>query len=203
MKITALCMVLAGVHLSLWASSQKTITLVVDKEPLANVLSLIEQRSGYRFLYQYKEIYETKVVSLKVEAAPLDYVLSLVFKGTGLSYSINSNNLIVISDNAPPEAVANVITGIVRSERGDPLPNVSVLIKGTSRGTQTNDRGYYSIQANENDTLQFSFVGYETQFIRAGRRQVQDIILKAGNQQINEVVVVGYSDKKKSELTSA
>ena len=203
MKITALCLVLAGVHLSLWASSQKTITLVVEKEPLANVLSLIEQKSGYRFLYQYKDIYETKVVSLKVEQAPLDYVLSLVLKGTGLGYSINGNNLIVISDNAPPEAVTNVITGVVRSERGDALPNVSVLIKGTSRGTQTNDRGYYSVQAEESDSLQFSFVGYETQFVRAGRRQTLDIILKASNQQINEVVVVGYSDKKKSELTSA
>jgi len=94
MKITALCMVLAGVHLSVWAFSQKTISLAVNKEPLSNVLSLIEQKSGYRFLYQYKEMYETKTVSLKVDEAPLEYVLSLVLKGTGLDYSINGNNLI-------------------------------------------------------------------------------------------------------------
>src|SRR5882762_2369847 len=124
MKITALCMVLAGVHLSLWAFSQKTISLAVDKEPLANVLSLIEQKSGYRFLYQYKEIYETKVVSLKVEEAPLDYVLSLVLKGTGLDYSINSNNLIVLSEHQPTETVAGPVTGIIHNERGEPLPNV-------------------------------------------------------------------------------
>ena len=196
-------MVLAGVHLSVWAFSQKTISLAVDKEPLSNVLSLIEQKSGYRFLYQYKELYDSKRVSVKVEEAPLDYVLSLVLKGTGLDYSINANNLIVLSEHQPAEIVAPPITGIIRNERGEPLANVSVMIKGSSRGTQTNTKGYFSILAEEGDTLQFSFVGYETQWVKADRRSTFDVVLKASNQQINEVVVVGYSDKRKSELTSA
>ncbi|MDO6431756.1 TonB-dependent receptor [Flavitalea sp. BT771] len=204
MKITALCMVLAGVHLSVWAFSQKTISLTVNKEPLSNVLSLIEQKTGYRFLYQYKDLYETKVVSLKVEEAPLEYVLSLVLKGTGLDYSINSNHLIVLSEASSSVAVAaDPVTGIIRNERGEPLSNVSVLIRGTSKGTQTNGKGYFNLPASEGDTLQFSFVGYETQWVKVDRRSTFVIILKESNQQINEVVVVGYSDKRKSELTSA
>src|SRR3569833_473443 len=159
MKITALCMVLAGVHLSVWAYSQKTISLSVSKEPLANVLSLIEQKSGYRFLYQYKELYDTKTVSLKVNEAHLDYVLSLVLKGTGLDFSINSNILIVLSEHQAQVVAAPPVTGIVRNDRGEPLANVSVMVKGSTRGTQTNAKGYFNKQAKEGDSLQISLVG--------------------------------------------
>ena len=203
MKITAVCMVLICLHLSVWAYSQKTISLAVRKEPLASVLSLIEQKSGYRFLYQYKEVFESKVISLTVEDAPLEYVLSLVLQGTGLGYKINANNLIVLGEKEEPGVAAATVTGIVRNEKGEPLANVSVLVKGSSRGVQTNEKGYFSIQTTESDTLQFSYVGYETQWIPTGRRQTLEIVLRSESQQINEVVVVGYSDRKKSELTSA
>ena len=208
MKITALCMVLVSVHVSLWAFSQKTISLSVKKEPLSNVLTLIGQKSGYRFLYQYKEVFDTKVISLEVQDAPLDYVLTFILKGTGLHYSINENDLIVIGEKegGPAEDRAgpgSTITGVVRNEQGEPLANVSVLIKGTSRGTQTNERGYFSIQTSENDTLQFSYIGYETRWVKAAAASGLGIVLKSVSQQINDVVVVGYSEKKKSDLTSA
>lgn len=194
-------MVLVSLHLSLWAFSQKTISLAVDRQPLSNVLSLIEQKSGYRFLYQYKDVFDTKVISIKVDQAPLDYVLTLILEGTGMGYKINGNDLITIADRQ--EAPANTVTGVVRNERGEPLANVSVVVKGSARGVQTNDKGYFSIQLTETDTLEFSSVGYETQLLRPGRRDVLSVTLKGGIQQINDVVVVGYSDKKKSELTSA
>ena len=196
-------MVLVCLHLSLWAFSQKTISLAVRKEPLASVLSLIEQKSGYRFLYQYKEVFESKVISLTVEDAPLEYVLSLVLQGTGLGYKINANNLIVLGEKEEPDAVAATVTGIVRNEKGEPLAHVSVLVKGTSRGVQTNEKGYFSIQTEQTDTLQFSYVGYETQWIPAGRRLTLEIVLRSDSQSINEVVVVGYSAQRKSDLTSA
>jgi TonB-linked SusC/RagA family outer membrane protein len=206
MKITALFLVLIGIHLSLLAHSQTRISLSVKKEPLSNVLSLIEKKSPYRFLYQYSEVFDNSKISLQVEDVSLEDVLSLILEGTGLSYKINENNLVVISGMGSGAVetviVKNVITGVVRNEQGEPLANVSVLIKGSSRGTQTNERGYFSLQAEENDTLQLSYVGYETQLIKSGKKNLE-IVLRSLNQQINDLVVVGYSDKKKSELTSA
>ena len=203
MKITALFLVLVSIHLSLWAHAQTRISLSVKKEPLSNVLSLIEQKSGYRFLYEYKAVFDTKEVSLQVKDALLEDVLYQILRGTGLSWKINENNLVVISVSDETGIPANVITGTVRNEKGDPLANVSVLIKGSSRGTQTNEKGYFSLQADENDSVQFSYIGYQTVIIKAGRKTGLDLVLRSVSQQINDVVVVGYSDKKKSELTSA
>jgi TonB-linked SusC/RagA family outer membrane protein len=203
MKITPLFMLFVCLHLSLWAFSQTKISLSVKKQSLSGVLTLIEQKSDYRFLYRYKEVFETKEISLKVQDAPLEAVLTLILEGTGLAYTINENHLVVIGEDGTGVKVVNVISGRVRNERGEPLPNVSILIKGTTRGTQTDERGYFSIQALEEDSLQFSFIGYETKVVKAGKKNAIEIVLKPDGQQISEIVVVGYSDKKKSELTSA
>ena len=204
MRITALSIMLVSLHVSLWASSQTSISLSVKKQPLSAVLTLIEQKSDYRFLYRETSIFSRKEISLKVQNASLDYVLSLILEGTDLGYTINENHLIVIGEKevatVPP---ADRITGVVKNERGDLLPNVSVLIKGTTRGTQTDERGHFSIEVAEGDSLQFSYIGFEPQSVKAGHGSSLTIVLRAVNQQINEVVVVGYSDKKRSELTSA
>lgn len=200
MKATAIFLLLAGVHLSLRADSQKTISISVRKEPLSRVLSLIEQRSVYRFIYQDRTIFETKEVSIQVKDASLDYVLPLILEGTGLGYKINDNNLVSISEK---ELSDPLITGVVKNEKGEPLGGVSVLVRGGGAGTQTNEQGYFSLRVNDNDTLQFSSVGYETRFIRAGRKTSLVVVLHALSQQINDLVVVGYSNKLKTDLTSA
>ncbi|HTI08795.1 MAG TPA: SusC/RagA family TonB-linked outer membrane protein [Puia sp.] len=202
MRITALFLLFVSLHVSLWAFSQTSISLSVKKQPLAAVLTLIERKSDYRFLYQETSVFSRKEISLKVQNASLDYVLSLILEGTGLGYTINDNHLVVIGEKETAVALpADWITGVVKNERGEPLSNVSVLIKGTARGTQTDERGRFRIQAAENDSLEFSYIGFETQSVKA--RSSLDIILRSASQQINDVVVVGYSDKKKSELTSA
>ncbi|HWK08092.1 MAG TPA: TonB-dependent receptor [Puia sp.] len=204
MRITALSIMLVSLHISLWAFSQTSISLSVRKQPLSAVLTLIEQKSDYRFLYRETSAFSRKEISLKVENASLDYVLSLILEGTDLGYTINENHLIMIGEKEEVTVLpADWITGVVKNERGDPLPNVSVLIKGTTRGTQTDERGRFSIEVAEGDSLQFSYIGFEPQSVKAGHGSALAIILRSVNQQINEVVVVGYSDKKRSELTSA
>jgi TonB-linked SusC/RagA family outer membrane protein len=201
MKTTAIFLLLACVHLSLRANSQKTISMSVRKEPLSKVLSLIEKQTVYRFIYQDRDVFETKEVSIQVQDAPLDYVLPLILQGTGLGYTINDNNLVSIAEKPRTEDV--VVTGTVRDEKGAPMSNVSVLLSGGGSGTQTNDQGYFSLRAKEGDTLTVSAVGYQTKVIKLGKRTALSIVLSALSQQLNDLVVVGYSNKQKSSLTSA
>ena len=201
MKVTALFLLLVGVHFSLRADSQKTISISVKKEPLSKVLTLIELHSVYRFIYQDKAVFETKEVSIQVQDAPLDYVLSVILQGTGLGYTINDNNLVSIAEQ--PASADPIVSGVVKNEKGEPLGGVSVLVKGGGAGTQTNEQGYFSLRAGEKDTLQFSYVGYETHFARAGKKGSLMIVLRALGQQMSDLVVVGYSNKQKSALTSA
>jgi TonB-linked SusC/RagA family outer membrane protein len=205
MRITTFACLFVGLHLSLMAASQTRFSFSVAKQPLSAVLRLIEQKSDYRFFYKESRVFSDKEITMKVKGASLDDVLSLVLDGTGLNYTINDKHLVVIGEN---EAVAGTppdqVKGVVWNERREPLSHVSVLVKGSSRGTQTDEGGRFVIQAGENDTLVFSYIGYETQLVRAGAGAGLQITMKPSSQQIgNDVIVVGYSDKKKNELTSA
>jgi TonB-linked SusC/RagA family outer membrane protein len=205
MRITTFAFLFVGLHLSLFASSQARFSFSVAKQPLSAVLRLIEQKSDYRFFYKESRVFSDKEITLKVKGASLDDVLALILDGTDLNYTVNEKHLVVIGEKeAAAEAPPSQVRGVVWNERREPLSHVSVLVKEGSRGTQTDEGGRFVIQANENDTLVFSYIGYETQMVRVGAGAGLQVTMKPSGQQVaNDVVVVGYSDKKKNELTSA
>jgi hypothetical protein len=96
------------------------------------------------------------------------------------------------------------VKGKVTDEKGDGLPGVSVVVKGTQRGTTTNSAGVYDLELGTGDnTLIFSFVGYLSQEVTVGSRSVIDIALKVDTKALEEVVVVGYGEMKRADLTTA
>lgn len=96
------------------------------------------------------------------------------------------------------------VKGTVKSAAGDPIPGVNIIQKGTTNGTTTDAEGKYAIVLKEEDaTLVFSFIGYTTQEVAVNRRSVVDIVLAEDVQSLDEVVVVGYGEQKKVNLTGA
>lgn len=96
------------------------------------------------------------------------------------------------------------ISGVVKSEESNmPIPGANVLVKGTSNGTVTNFDGEYSIKANENDVLIFSYVGFEPLEVLIGSNTTIDVALEEGIASLSEVVVVGYGSQLKQDLTGA
>jgi TonB-linked SusC/RagA family outer membrane protein len=95
------------------------------------------------------------------------------------------------------------ITGTVVGTNNEPLPGVTVIIKGTSQGTTTNADGTFSIEAGEQDVLIFSFVGYLTEEVDVGAKTVIDLAMVEDLIGIEEVVVVGYGTVRKSDITGA
>ena len=93
------------------------------------------------------------------------------------------------------------ISGTVSDETG-PLPGVSIIIKGTSKGTETDFDGNYSIMANTGDVLVYSFIGMTTQQKVVGTDNTINVLMVADNI-LEEVVVTGYSTKKRGELSTA
>ena len=97
-----------------------------------------------------------------------------------------------------------VITGTVTEANGEPLPGVTIRIKGVAQGTTTDGNGNYSLPVpDENATLVFSFIGYRTSEVPVGSRRQINIVLTEDVQLIDEVVVVGYGSMKKVNLTGA
>lgn len=96
------------------------------------------------------------------------------------------------------------VSGKITDEKGSPLPGVSIVIKGSTRGTTSDNNGQYKLTVpNGNAVLIVSFVGYTRQEISVNNRSVIDLQLEVDDKSLEEVVVVGYGVQKKVNLTGA
>jgi TonB-linked SusC/RagA family outer membrane protein len=95
------------------------------------------------------------------------------------------------------------ITGNVTDKSGMPLPGVSVLIKGTSRGVLTDFDGNYKIDAEKGEVIVFSYIGMKTTSITVGNSTNIEVSLEEDASKLDEVVVIGYGSQKKSDLTGS
>ncbi len=96
------------------------------------------------------------------------------------------------------------VKGRVTDEKEEPLPGVSILIKGTQRGMITDTDGSFSIEVpDESTVLVFSFVGYLSQEVVIGNRTSLEVLMKVDEKSLEEVVVLGYGTAKRSTLTSS
>ncbi|WP_239495031.1 carboxypeptidase-like regulatory domain-containing protein [Pedobacter yulinensis] len=108
--------------------------------------------------------------------------------------------LFSVAVQAQNKRVTGSVTG---SDDGQPIPNATVLIKGTPAGTQTDLDGKFSLQAGVEDVLVISYVGYQTQEIRVGNAASFKIVLKSAAAKLDEVVVVGYGTQNRRTVTSS
>ena len=96
---------------------------------------------------------------------------------------------------------AQTVSGTVTAA-GQPLPGATVLVKGTSKGTSTDFDGKFTINATPQSTLVFSYVGYATKKVLVGSQKIIKVVLEADNE-LDEVVVIGYGTQRKSDLTGS
>ncbi|MDI9523830.1 MAG: carboxypeptidase-like regulatory domain-containing protein, partial [Bacteroidota bacterium] len=98
----------------------------------------------------------------------------------------------------------SVVTGTVKDASGENLIGVNVIVKGTSTGVSTNVNGEFSIRVSDaNATLEFSYVGYQTEEVRLQGRTVLNVVMREDVGQLEEVVVVGYGTQKKEHVTGS
>ncbi|RDC65235.1 TonB-dependent receptor SusC [Adhaeribacter pallidiroseus] len=101
-------------------------------------------------------------------------------------------------------AQSTTLTGKVADEKGEGLPGVTILVKGTTNGTTTDAGGSFSLNVpNGNNTIIASFVGYLTQEVPINNRTTLNITLASDTKALDEVIVVGYGTQKKSDVTGA
>jgi TonB-dependent starch-binding outer membrane protein SusC len=122
---------------------------------------------------------------------------------TGMPRRLYLFSLLIVFSFFTASAQQKTVTGTVTDENNNPLRGVSVVVKGTSRGTTTNEAGAYTISAEAGETLEFSIVGYTLNSVRVGEQSNVSIKLTSALSDIDEVVVVGYGTQKRSTLTGA
>lgn len=95
------------------------------------------------------------------------------------------------------------ILGTIVDAEGIPLPGASIVIKGTTNGTQTDFDGNYSIEANADDILMFSYIGYASQEIPIDNQTNINVVLQEDFATLDEVVVTGYGKQSRAKLTTS
>ncbi|MEJ7736814.1 MAG: TonB-dependent receptor [Chitinophagaceae bacterium] len=211
MKLTVIFLLAGCLQVSAKEYSQN-ITLAQNRVPLKKVFREIEKQSGYQFFYTDRLLREVGNVSLIVNNLPVEEVLKRCFADQHLGFTI-IDKIIVIKEKEAYEkptqpgsaqAVAPVpITGTVKDEQGAPLAGVSVVVRGTKKGTSTGNNGSFTVDANPGDVLDISFVGYKKRSVTIGNSTNVTIQMELETTAGSEVVVIGYGTQRKSDLTGS
>ena len=142
-----------------------------------------------------------KLITKRLLPKARSFLLYVVYCSIGIA-AIQAN-VEIDENNSLKEIVQSTITGVVTDENGSPLPGASVVVQGTTIGAVSDFDGNYSISADSNSVLIFSYIGYNTQEISVDGRSSIDVGMEADSSQLDEVVVVGYGTQKKQNLTGA
>ncbi|TWF40368.1 TonB-linked SusC/RagA family outer membrane protein [Chitinophaga polysaccharea] len=114
-----------------------------------------------------------------------------------------SNGIAGHMSNLNNHEINQVIKGVVRNDKGEPLVGVSVKVKGKSGGTKTGHDGRFSIDVNAGDVLVFSYIGYSGTELSITTQSSVEVTLNESKSKLDEIVVVGYGTQKKASLTGA
>jgi TonB-dependent starch-binding outer membrane protein SusC len=210
MKLSALLLTIACMQVSASAISQK-ISLSVDRAPMEQVIKMIKKRSGYLFMYNNELLKKARPVTVNISEGTILQVLEQCFENQTLTYELLEQTIVVkpkVNEPVKKQAAVEIqkleVRGKVSDERGGSLPGVSIVLKGTQRGTTTNSDGSFQLEVDDSESvLIFSFVGYLSQEVTIGSKATLAIALQVDNRSLEEIVVVGYGTVKKSDLTGS
>ncbi|HVI43964.1 MAG TPA: SusC/RagA family TonB-linked outer membrane protein [Chitinophaga sp.] len=200
MKLTAILILAISLHLSAKTYSQ-TVTLTGKRLKLYDVFNNISRQTGYEFVYDDKLLRGAGLVNINVNNAALTEVLDKCLKDKPFTYSIVDKIIVINPRNKVTVTTAAVsplavIKGKVTGSKGEPLANVSVQVKGTTRGTLTGADGNFTINAESKDILVFSYLGYETKEVTVGDNTTLNIALTESNTQLGPIVVTALGIKR-------
>lgn len=204
-RLTLILVFLLAIHVSGSVYSQQAkLSLHLSEVTVREVLRQIEEQSKFKFLLQDERLNIDKKISIAVKDGSIDAILDEIFDKTQVNYVITEKNLIIItpSRNKPTQIGQSLtITGTISDENGQPLPGVTILVKGTSKGTIADADGRFSLTGVSSDQiLVFSFIGMKTIERPVGTQSVFNLTMEADAIGIEEVVAVGYGTQKKRDV---
>ncbi len=199
MKLIALILLVATLQVSASPLMGQSVNLSVKKTEIRKILKMIEDEGNYRFLFNSKLKDIKKKVDFSASNLSINESLNLLFSGYDLTYKALENNVILVM---APENAKIEVKGKVSGPNG-PVAGASVVEKGTKNGTSTDANGNYSITVEDNATLVFSSVSYESQEVAVSGRTNIDVVLSPVILRADEVVVIGYGTASRRDLTGS
>ncbi|MGM9764072.1 MAG: TonB-dependent receptor [Candidatus Cryptobacteroides sp.] len=202
-RVLSSCILLSFLSWSV-ASAQNldvTVSVSMNDVEMKAVMKAVESQT--RYLFGATDIDVSRHLSINVTDEPLKNVLELMLKDTDIVYKVSGDN-IFLSRKVAAKSVSGIVTGHVVDRSGQPVAGAVVMVPGTHTGVSTDNDGKFSITVPETATaLEISCLGYESFVLTLGAGADYEIVLKDDANLLDEVVVVGYGQQKKSVVTAA
>ena len=223
MKLITVLMLALCVHLSATDADAQLVTLHEQNSELSQVFLKIRKQTNYNFLFNNQVLANARPVTVAFEKMPLEKALNTIFKEQPLTYTIIEQTIVIKEaevvvdrsdmDSSTPleeyffienlEDFLMIIRGKISDPTGEPLIGVNIQVKGTTRGTTTDFDGNYEIEADIQDTLVLSYVGYKSQILPVDGRTTIDVIMVEDVSRLDELIVVAYGTSTKGTYTGS
>ncbi len=203
LRVVFILLLTFTVSSAIWAQS-KTVTLNVKSEPLSDVLIYIKDATGVQIIFNENQLEKVMCGPVSLKDVSVKEAIDAVLKGKGFFCEVLDGVYVIKRETKKEEVKKLTITGKVVDVQNNPLPGVTVRIKGTTLGVATDVDGNYSITltaGQEKPVLVFSFVGMTSKEVVYADKDVINVTLEDETSEIDEVVVTGIFKKAKESYT--
>lgn len=198
-SILIICLLLVGS--AIYAQNSSKITIKRKNISLQEALAEVRKLTHMSISYNDSQLPVNRI-SLDIEKQPLEQALKVILKGTGFTYLIKDNYIMIVPEQNIKKAKSRNISGNVVDAKGEPLIGVTVIEKGTTNGAVTDLDGNYKITTKTaTPVLVFSYVGYQTKETHA-TENIVNIVLEDGAQELGEVIVTALGIKRSEKALS-
>ena len=184
--------------------SAQNVSFSTNKVTLKSAFEKIEKASKYKIAYNSSQLNANRSVTLSKKSDDVFGILTQLLKGTNCTYELEGNYIIIKPlQKAQTSGKKVKVRGVIKDETGEPIIGATVRVKGQSEGTVSDFDGNFTLDVTDDNTLQISYIGYQTQEFAVGKQHHFSIVLEEDKKILNEVVVIGYGTQKKGDITSS
>ena len=184
------------------------ILLPAKTMTVEQLIEQIEKQTNYYFVVNNDHVDINTRISLNKQNANVAETLKDAFEETNIAYKISGKNIVLLrkgqveKTTLTQQSQKKKVQGKVLDYNGEPLIGVTVQEKNTTNRTMTDFEGNYSLELrNPNSSIVVSYIGFDSQIITPSANQV--IKMKPSNEELNEIVVIGYGTARKTDLTGS
>lgn len=197
---------------------ERPVSFSVKNTPISKIISIVSKQTGSKFMFSPEGIRTDRKLDCQVTNKKLKDFFDEILKPLNISYKVFDEGILLYSTGAPPPKTITVenqdltdqrpqektINGTVVNGKGEPVANATVMVKGGSAGTSTDQKGNFSISVpDESSILIISYVGFQTRELTVGSNATLQITLQTVVNSMEDVIVVGYGQQKKRDLTGS
>lgn len=168
---------------------------------LKSLIESVEKKYGYSFMFSNTDVDVNQSITYDGHTENLETLLQGALRNSGITYEISGNRILL--KRKVQTTQNSEVTGKVLDDQGSPLAGVSIHAKGSNKSTVTDVSGNFAIEVQSNDVLEVRYVGFASRDVVVSAGRAVAITLLASNEELEEVVVIGYGTLRRSDVTGA